>query len=1031
MGDLAGWFGETSAVDGIGAPRPASGVVELRVLGPLQVVGPDGELEVRRGLPAVLLTALVVRAGEVVPADLLIEELYRDRPLRNAANALQVQVSYLRRQLRPAGDRVAIERHGEGYRLVLDGVGVDAWRFDQVVGDLRRALPDLATRPAAEAWLATLEEVLAGWRGEAFQDAADVAHAQPERARLDELRVVAGEQRAELLTALGRHAEAAAVLQALVAEHPLREGLWGALILALHRAGRQAEALRAYADARQRLVEELGIEPGRDLRALERAVLDQDPELAWTPCLADDEPREGASAPPVAPPVAPSPPDRPAPPAATPRRRGIPASVSPLIGRAWEVGAVVALVADHRLVTLVGPGGVGKTRIAFEAAGARSTPTAVVDLAAVSDPATVPSVLAAAVPVATTPGDDPLVAVADRIGDDPWLIVLDTCEHVLDQAATVAEDLLHRCPELRILATSRQALDVGGEHAWPVPTLELPTPDAATANEVGATAAVRLFVDRAQATHPRFVLDDDNAPAVAAICRTLDGLPLAIELAAARVGLLTPASILDRLEDRFGLLTRARPDAGSRQRSLLETVRWSHELLAPEEQRFFAALGVFAGSFDLAAAEALAAIEEGGADGLGLLASLVDRSLVVAGGDDRYRLLDTLRELARQELAADPARRDRAARAHAEWYLGVALRADPVSHGPLPGSWAGLRADAADLRGALAWAFGPSGDPALGARLVGALAGSMALDGAFAEADRWITRAETATTDDVTCATVLRGKAVVALYRGRYEAAVAAAEASVAHARATGSRRLEASTAVALGSALWGVGEHTRSAEVLDGAATLFDAEGDVRGRGFALARRARSLTALGHPDAVACATAGVDDLETTRDDWMTVAALDHLAEALLRSGDARSAAARADQAIALAAEVGSTSGWVGAQAVRARVHLATGDHDDAVAALRAAAGRALEVRNMGAVADGLEGLAGVAEQAGDVPGAVALLAAAGAVRAGSEGAVPAHLAGEREALDARLRAALPAEEHEAARRRGAHLSPADALAAG
>jgi predicted ATPase/DNA-binding SARP family transcriptional activator len=1028
VGDLAGWFGETSAVEATGVPRPPNGAVEIRVLGPLQVVGPDGELEVRRGLPAVLLTALVVRAGEVVPADVLIEELYRDRPLRNAANALQVQVSYLRRQLRPAGDRVAIERHGEGYRLVLDGVGVDAWRFDQVVGDLRRARPEVATRPAAEGWLAVLEEVLASWRGDAFQDAADVAHAQPERARLDELRVVAGEQRAELLTALGRHAESAAVLQALVAEHPLRESLWGALILALHRAGRQAEALRAYGEARRRLVEELGIEPGRDLRALERAVLDQDPELAWTPCLADDDPGAGAPPPPVAAPVAPAAAD----PAVAPRRRGIPASVSPLIGRAWEVGAVTALLDDHRLVTLVGPGGVGKTRIAFEAAGARPAPTVVVDLAAVSDAATVPSVLAAAVPVATTPDDDPLVAVADRIGDDPWLIVLDTCEHVLDRAATAAEGLLHRCPRLRILATSRQALDVVGEHTWPVPTLELPTPDAATANEVGATAAARLFVDRAQATHPHFVLDDGNAPAVAAICRALDGLPLAIELAAARVGLLTPASILDRLEDRFGLLTRSRPDAGSRQRSLLETVRWSHELLTPEEQRFFAALGVFAGSFDLAAAEALAAIEgDGAGDGLGLLASLVDRSLVVAGGDDRYRLLDTLRELARQELAADPERRDRAARAHAAWYLGVALRADPVSHGPLPGSWADLRADAADLRGALAWAFGPSGDPALGARLVGALAGSMALDGAFAEADRWITRAETAATDDVTGATVLRGKAVVALYRGRYEVAVSAAEASVAHARATGQGRLEASTAVALGSALWGVGALTRSAEVLDGAATLFDAEGDVRGRGFALARRARSLTALGHPDAVACATAGVDDLETTRDDWMTVAALDHLAEALLRSGDARSAAARADQAIALAAEVGSTSGWVGAQAMRARVHLAMGDHDDAVAALRAAAGRALEVRNMGAVADGLEGLARVAEEAGDVPGAVALLAAAGAVRAGSEGVAPAHLATEREALAARLRAALSDEEHDAARRRGARLSPADALAVG
>ena len=987
--------------------------VEVGVLGPVQLHGPNGAVDVRQGLPRVLLASLVVRAGETVSTDVLIEQLWPERPPANPANALQVQVSYLRRRLREAGDGIRIDRFGPGYRLVFVDGDVDARRFERTVDAVGVALPQPESATAARALLVELENALATWRGTPFADATYLSFAEADITRLEELRLVALEQRADLLDRLGRHGEAVAELQALTGEHGFREGLWVRLATSLYRAGRQADALRACTTARQRLADELGLDPGPELRTLEQRILEQDPALAWSPLPGDAEPTT----------VAPDGRERAEP---TSRRVPIPASISPLIGRRWEVDAVGELLQTERLVTLVGPGGVGKTRIAYEAA--RRVPDAVViELGAVHGPGQVASVVAAAAGVPTRPGRDPLDAVADRIGDDAWLLLLDTCEHVVDEVADGASRLLRSCPALRVLATSRQPLGVRGERTWPVPVLELPDPAANRATDVQAAAAARLFVERARAANPRFELDDSNAAAVAAICRALDGLPLAIELAAARTSALSPGAVLDRLEDRFSLLSRGGRDAERRQQSLRATLEWSIDLLDEDERGFLAMLGVFAGAFDLRAVEAV--VGGGTSDVVDALAALVDRSLLVALGDDRYTLLDTVRAYTTELLdAAGPDATADLHRRHAAWYAGVAAACDPYGHGPLPQGWPRLRADAANLRAAVRWSFGPDGDAAVGASLVGSLAGSLVLDGAFAEADEWLELAMAAPASDADATKVFRGAAIVALYQGRFSDSLAAARASHARASASGEPMLVASSSLTVGSALWGLGDLDASADILRDAVERFDVAGDLRGRGFALARLARTLTAAGDPSAVEVATAAVDDLEASSDDWMRVPALDHLAAALWAAGDLDAAAERATEAVAAAERLGSYSGGLSALELLGRIRLAAGDPAGAEAAQVRAVDRASRVANAGVTADALEGIAEARAATGDLATTAWLLACAGAVRAVAGVAASDAKAARLDALADRAMAVLGDEAYARATHTGRRLAPAAAL---
>lgn len=997
----------------------------MRVLGPLEVAGPHGPIDIRLGLPRALLSVLVVRLGEAVPADVLVDQLWFDRTPSNPANALQVQVSYVRRQLRPAGDTVRVDRHGAGYRLTAPADAVDANRFERVVQEVSSALAGPLTTGGATAALSTLDRALASWRGSAYTDAPHQSLVEPERHRLDLLRHVALERRGVLLDRLGRHGEAAAALESLAAADPLREGVWVALIGALYRDGRQADALRTFAVARAHLVEELGVEPGPELRAVERAVLDHDPALVAPGTTPDAAHPSGTVGSAVGAAVGaarapdPGPPPRPARAAAgpSPRAGRLPSSITPLIGRGWECDEVRQLLAAHRLLTLVGPGGVGKTRLAFEAARELTTPVTVVELGGVDDAAAVAPLIATNLPVPTGPGSDPVDVVADRIEHDEWLVLLDTCEHLVDVIADVVARLLAACPRLRVLATSRQPLGVDGEVAWPVPMLELPDRHDLVATEAGAAPAVRLFVERARATNPRFELDDTNAGAIADICRALDGLPLAIELAAARTGVLSPASIRDRLTDRFGLLTGGRRDAAARQRSLQATVEWSYDQLGAPERSFFAALGTFAAAFDLTAAAAVAGVDD--ATALDVMSSLVDRSLVVSDGRDRYWLLDTLRAYARARLAeADDLDPGEALRRLALWMRDAVVSVDPS-----------LQIEAPNIRAALEWAFGPSGDPRIGARIIGGMAGSLALTGDFAEADRWLAMALDSDCDDETMARVLRGVAVIALYQGRYDESHAAARAAFERAEVSGNDRLVAVCGITFGSAAWGIGDLDGSAALLRSAADYFDADGDTRGCGLALARLGRTLADLGDPSSVEVATAAVDDLETAHDDWIRVVALDHLAYALLATGDHRAAAARAEQAVELAERIGSFSGRLAALTLLGRISLAEGALDDARSAHHRVVTAALRVSNLGAVVDGLEGLADVLVAAGRHSQAACVVGAADAV--GHDGSLrpSPDRAARRAARTRELHRVLGPDRAEHEQSSGRSAGPLDVLA--
>ena len=693
------------------------------MLGPLEVRTGSGvdarSVEIRRGLPRTLLTMLVLHAGETVSASGLADVLWGDDQPRNPANALQVQISYLRKQLAADASLQPIVTRPGGYSLNIEREQIDAYRFERVVRATSRSTP--TGRDEILIALGELDDALTLWRGDALADVTGEPFAIGEAARLQDLRLVALELRHDLMLALGRHHEIVGELTALIGEHPLREQLHQQLLVALYRSGRQADALRAYDHTRTLLLEELGIDPGPRLQELQRQILAQDPTLSWTP-PPDDMPatpsvkndRSG--------------PDRPASrPTAT-----IPIAVTALIGRDIELARIRKLLDRSRIVTLTGPAGTGKSRLALEVASARAIETDVwfIDLAAVADPDVVAATVAAALAVPIAPGEDAATSVASSLASRNGLLVLDTCEHVVGAAALLAGRILRQARDVRILTTSRRPLGITGEIAWPVPPLALAPPDARSVDATAGYPAVELFVERAASVHPDFELTDANAADIAAICLALDGLPLAIELAAARTDVLTPQAIRARLMNRFELLVDGSSDVSPRQQTLRAAIDWSVGLLDERQRVFFARLGVVAGTLDLEAACAITASDP--AETLSLLTALVRHSMVAVVGDDRYRLLDTLRAYALETLEtldADDAR-DR----HADYHVERAERAERGIQGADQLMWLDrLRTDVPDHRAALEWLVS-TGDGIRAAQLAGALGWFWTLDGMLAEA---------------------------------------------------------------------------------------------------------------------------------------------------------------------------------------------------------------------------------------------------------------------------------------------------------
>jgi predicted ATPase/DNA-binding SARP family transcriptional activator len=669
------------------------------ILGPTQVRRSDGrEVAVGGSWLRTLLALLLVDPGKVVTTGRLIDGLYGGNPPGDAANALQSQVSRLRHLLQDE-DRAGqpVELDPAGYRLAVEPDEVDAHRFERLAAEGRRALA-AGDHPRAAG---LLREALHLWRGPALADAGEVPFARAQAVRLEELRVSAVEDRVEAELALGGHPTLVAELEQLVAAHPLRERLRGQLMRALYADGRPAEALTVFEEARRTLAEELGTDPSSDLAAVHLAVLRADPSLAG---VAERE----AAAP-----------------------QALPAQLTSFVGRAEEVRRVGKLLGEARLVTLTGAGGAGKTRLAIEAAGREPGEVCFVDLVPVGDRADVPLAMLDALglrdaallapPAPDRPGSpaDATGRLVAALADRRILLVLDNCEHVVDAAAHLSHRLLSACPMLRILATSREPLGITGETLWPVPPLPQPPPGA-TPTEALGYAAVRLFADRATAVRPDFAVDPASVDAVLRICRTLDGLPLAIELAAARLRALSLPEVAARLDDRFGLLSRGDRTAQPRHQTLRAVVEWSWDLLDDAEQTLARRLAVFAGATTREAAERVCGPLA--ADVVELLASLADKSLVEAVDDDgrRYRMLDTVRAFCAERLA-EAGEWERLRQAHAAYFLDLAQTADPHLRRAEQLQWLGrLDAERDDLHAALRRAV-DAADTAPALRLLAAL----------------------------------------------------------------------------------------------------------------------------------------------------------------------------------------------------------------------------------------------------------------------------------------------------------------------
>jgi predicted ATPase/DNA-binding SARP family transcriptional activator len=1044
--------------------------VEVRVLGPLEVVDDDGDVvEIRGAKPKALVALLGLSVGEVVSAGRIADELWGDQEVRDPLNAVQVLVSKVRRAFAVAAHdgRQLIVTSASGYRLDVAPQNVDAVRFEDLIGAGRRLLGGGEAEAAAPA----LREALGLWRGPALGD-FEVDFARGDRVRLDELRATGLEWRIEADLALGRHDEVAAELGSLTARHPLRERLWSLQMLALYRCGRQAEALRAYRAARTAL-RELGLDPGAALEGLEAAILARDPALD----LPADAPRQRQ-------------------PTQLSRHNGnLPAAISSFVGRVGELAAMDQLLGKHRLVTVVGPGGAGKTRLALEAAGAVAGehPDGVwlIELAPLRDPRHVVTAAATAL------GLDDAARLEPFLADKRVLLVVDNCEHLVDEAANLVQRLLHAGEGVRVLATSREGLDVAGEVRWTVPPL-------------ARHEAAALFVERAEAGGFDIV---KATSLVEEICDRLDGLPLAVELAAARTRSLSLGDIVERIDDRFRLLNTGGRTAEPRQQTLRSVVDWSYDLLFADEQRVFRRLSVFAGGFDLGAAEAVCAGGDVTAgDIVDIVGHLVDKSLVSVTSRDastRYRLLQTLADYGREwlvEAAEADATRDR----HLDWMVRFAAGAEPGLRGSDQSRWIGrLGSERDNVRAALHWARhqGRTADAvamaaglAYGWYITGAVAdgqafivAALALDGESSAEDRavagawgaWLIQIGSgATGDAVDCAEraleagrgSLRGfctAAVVAsllrAYRGRTVEATDLIEQAAAALADTPDPWLQAFVDWVRSGLSLKVGDAEQAEALLRASVAAFALHGDRYGQAIASIRLGELAELRGdHDEAIALTTfayeatmntgpgANASILATRLGNLAAVqrrfddAATWHAtalararelgfpgpaAQALSGMGVAASMLGRLDDAEHLHREalagydaVGSVEGAAFSYACLGFLSSDRGDPDEAVAMHRCSLARAALGSERWGIALAVDGLARTHADAGDGASAARLSGVAAELR-GAAIVIPPWLASQRARVEAASRTLVADAAYEECYASGRHQ--AEAILAG
>ncbi len=685
----------------------------------------DDGAPVRMGGPKerAVLAALAVNANTVVSEGLLIDAVWGDDAPASAVPTLRSYISRLRRSMGAPAD-IAVETRPPGYLLRIGPECFDAASAERLLARARR---DAATGDLVSA-VDSLSTAAALWTGPSVAEFAAEPFAQAEATRLDELRVVIDEERLDAELGLGHHREILADLEGLCSAHPLRERLWALRMSTLYRSGRQGEALRAYQQLRRQLRRELGIDPSREVRALDAAILAQDATLNWRSPLNPGF-------------------------AAGPRftaggAHNVPSLVSSFVGRHAERDEVLRILGTARLMTLVGTPGVGKTRFAVELASdlVASHPDGVwvVELAPVTDPALVPQAVATVLGVRERPGVDLPDTLAGELARRRVLLVLDNCEHLVAGCAAFAERLLEACPGLVILATSREPLGLEGEWVRRLEPLSVPPAGDESYQSLVAHDSVRLFAERAATTAARGVLTSASTPTVAEICRRLEGIPLAIELAAARLDVLSPTEIVDQLEERFRLLRTSTRRAPTYHSSLLATLEWSHNLLSEPEATLLRRLSVFAGGCSLDAAEVVCVQGDLARDDvLELLDALVRKSLIHTDRSQlttRFGLLDTVREYASQKLW-EAGERDDISRRHCDWAVALAERAEPeLTSGTRAGWLERLDAEQDNVRAAFEWASA-TGRPEILLRLSAALTQFWWLQGHTGEGRHLLDRA--------------------------------------------------------------------------------------------------------------------------------------------------------------------------------------------------------------------------------------------------------------------------------------------------
>jgi predicted ATPase/DNA-binding SARP family transcriptional activator len=890
--------------------------VRFGLLGTLAVWTEDsGLVAVPEAKVRALLADLLLHLGRPVSADRLIDDLWGDDLPVHPGGALHSKVSRLRQALENAepGSSELVVFRPPGYLLQLEGDAVDERRFAALV---RRAGATGDPRGRA----AVLADALALWRGPPLADFADAAFAQAAITRLEEQRLTALEDQAEARLALGEHSLLAGELGELIARHPLRERLRAAHMLALYRAGRQGEAVNSYLELRSGLANDLGLDPGPELAALYQAILEQAPRLQGAPAPATSAARP---------------------------RTNIPAMLTDVVGRTAAVAELRALLHERRLVTLTGPGGVGKTRLALE--------TATQSADAFRDGVWLVELARAAQAAAGTPADlvmavlgirddssmDPAELLADALRTSQMLLILDNCEHLIHQAAKLTAQLVQAAPELRVLVTSREPLMLAGEVVWAVPPLALPAPAADPQPAALAQfSAVQLFVTRTGASVPGFRLDEGNVQAVAALCRRLDGIPLALELAATRVRTLGVHELLARLDDRFRLLVTGHRDAPARQQTLQAVIDWSWELLTEPERLVLRRLAVAAGGCSLHAAEAICAEDD--LDVPDLVARLVDRSLVtVADGPDgpRYRLLESVAAYGLQRLHQAGESAQLRLR-HRHYYTSLAERAAPHLRGHDQRSWLRrLDAETGNLRRSFDAAI-QDNDASAALGMVNALAWHWFLRGRLTEARRALDEA-------------------LALGHG------STAERATATAWQTGFTALAGERGKhALLPSLSGIDDSTMRATLEWFHAFVGSDFGDPSVGEALVGRALASFRALG-------------------DQWGIAAALSTRAKLAMVRGDPAATHSDAEQSLTIFRELGDRWGqlqaieWLGAAAA------ATGNHTQAGRLHRDALRMAEELGLWPQAADALSWLGRSALQSGDLAQARELLERAMRLAAG------------------------------------------------